>query len=311
MFLVVAACSVLGAVPLAAVAAALSAASAIGCNLLCRNPFVKGIEPYPCGQCMPCRINRRRVWSHRLMLESHKHGSSVFATFTYAPENVPACGSLCPRDVQLWLKRFRKEIGFPIRYYFVGEYGDETFRPHYHAALFGVGLEYQEVAQKTWGFGFVHFGELTIKSAQYIAGYVTKKMTKKDDPRLKGLHPEFARMSLRPGIGASAMVDVASALNDREGAAEVNRLGDVPGLLRHGPKKLPLGRYLKRRLRNELGAETDGAQIADQARIEELRALRKSSGSRSVYEVAKPFVDWQASDKVIFKDKLFKKKGML
>jgi len=49
--------------------------------------------------------------------------------------------SLIKRDVQLFIKRLRKEQdsrgSSKIKYYLVGEYGDLTKRPHYHAAIFG------------------------------------------------------------------------------------------------------------------------------------------------------------------------------
>lgn len=222
-----------------------------------------GTLPFACGQCMPCRFNRRRLWTHRLMLESLKHSQSCFLTLTYDAEHLPSGGTLVPRDVQLFLKKLRKEI-YPlkVRYYFVGEYGDQSWRPHYHAALFGIGADFTHVIKKCWGKGHIMIGDLTLHSAQYIAGYVTKKMTNKNDMRLKGRHPEFARMSLRPGIGALAIDDIAKAMT-------AGRLGEVVGLdsnmdvptaLKHGVKNMPLGRYLRRKLRQSLGLEPDCPQ---------------------------------------------------
>lgn len=78
---------------------------------------------------------------------------------------------------------------------------------------------------------------LSVKSAMYIAGYVVKGMTHSLDPRLDGRVPEFARMSLNPGLGALAMERVALDL-------EKYSL-PVPLGLRHGEKIFPLGRYLR------------------------------------------------------------------
>ena len=210
--------------------------------MLCRKPF----REFACGQCMPCRISRRRLWTHRMLLETLKHDSNSFATLTYADDFVPLNGSLNPRHVQLWLKRFRKEISpVSLRFFLVGEYGDVSQRPHYHAALFGVGPELQDLVAKTWQMGHVMLGDLTVQSARYIAGYVTKKMTRWDDPRLNGRHPEFSRMSLRPGIGASAVPDIALTLLDTDqGRQHLARLSDVPTSLKHGSSDMPLGRLL-------------------------------------------------------------------
>ena len=126
------------------------------------------------------------------MLESYMHKESSFLTLTYAPEHIPSGGTLVPRDAQLFLKRLRKSISpVQIRYFLVGEYGDSTQRPHYHAALFGIGIGFTDVVKEAWGRGHVMLGDLTLHSAQYIAGYTIKKMTQKGDPRLDGRHPVF------------------------------------------------------------------------------------------------------------------------
>lgn len=58
-------------------------------------------------------------------------------------------------------------------------------------------------------------------------------------------------MSLRPGIGADAMWDVASAVMQHK--LERKELSDVPVALRHGSREFPLGRYLRRILRARVG----------------------------------------------------------
>lgn len=282
--------------------------------MLCKNPYVKGITPYPCGQCLPCRLNRRRLITHRLMLESHCHEFSSFFTLTYSDEYLPENGSLDPRHVTLWLKRLRRALGAdrPLRYYVIGEYGDETFRPHYHPILFGVSSIEHALVHGTWGMGNVYPGELNLKTAQYVAGYVTKKMTKHDDPRLLGRYPEFARMSLRPGIGALAIPTIAEALNDSSGALSIAAQGDVPTALSHGRRSFPLGRYLRRKLREECGFETVGGQSKPEAiRKAEMQALYDAAGSRKEYLTSRPFVDHVKIVQVEGKARIWKKKGSL
>jgi len=52
------------------------------------------------------------------------------------------------------------------------------------------------------------------------------------------------------GIGASAAPDIAKLC--REHYQEIVRNGDVPGFLKHGPKKLPLDAYMKEQVRKHL-----------------------------------------------------------
>jgi len=216
------------------------------------------------------------------MLEATRHAENSFVTLTYAPEHLPESGSLVPKDLQDFLKRLRFNLSpDKIRYYAVGEYGDETFRPHYHLALFGCGSSRADTITASWGLGIVDVGSLTLQSAQYIAGYVTKKMTSADDPRLDGRYPEFARMSLRPGIGAEAMADVAESFWDPLGQEYIYRTGDVPMSISHGKKTLPLGRYLRQKLRDELEYPNPGLRSPHfQQKIEEMSAVYKSKGLR-------------------------------
>lgn len=91
-----------------------------------------------------------------------------------------------------------------------------------------------------------------MKSCQYVGGYITKNMRRTDDPRLRGRWPEFARMSLKPGIGYSAMFDLADVLMRYNIKDE---FGDVPRGIRHGSYVKPLGRYLRRSLRSMVGED--------------------------------------------------------
>lgn len=259
------------------------------------------------------------------MLEANLHSENAFLTLTYSDENLPInsqnFATLNPKHLQDWLKRFRKRIEpSRIRYFAVGEYGDETFRPHYHAALFGFktclygrtrlfrpnGCCPQcDIVSSTWEKGQILLGTLETTSAQYISGYVTKKMTAPDDMRLLGRHPEFARMSLRPGIGADAMHDVASTI--LEFNLETSQT-DVPSALRHGSRNLPLGRYLTRRLRVLTGKDPNAPQETLDKIQEELRPLRETAFNNSA-SFKKTFVEANAQ-KVLnmeTKTKIYKK----
>lgn len=184
----------------------------------------------PCGQCVGCRLERSRQWAVRCMHESSMHKQSIFVTLTYAPEHLPKDRSLDYRHFQLFMKRLRKKCGSGIRFYMCGEYGDENGRPHYHALLFGVDFsdkipwrktttgftQYKsDVLNEIWGLGHCEIGNVSFKSAAYVARYIMKKVTGDQaafhycdiDPEtgeiLDEVKPEFNSMSRRPGIGRS------------------------------------------------------------------------------------------------------------
>lgn len=170
----------------------------------------------PCGQCMACRIERSRQWSMRIMHETQEHEISSFVTLTYDDDHLPPLLSLDKREAQLFIKRLRKSLGYKIRYYLCGEYGDKFKRPHFHAILFGYWPDDAQVVKDTpsgplfssaslsslWGKGLCVLGSVTFESASYVAAYCTKKITGPlADVHYSGRAPEFALMSRRPGIG--------------------------------------------------------------------------------------------------------------
>lgn len=225
----------------------------------CLRPFPTRFGEVGCGQCLPCRINRRRLWTSRIVLESYCHPENAFVTLTYADDKLPLDDKQRPvlrrQDCTDFFKRVRK-AGVRFRYFGCGEYGDQTLRPHYHLALFGVSPFAKDFLEEKWGHGFVHTGELNGRSAHYVAGYCTKKMTAKDDPRLEGRTPEFAMMSRRPGIGFDAILRIGDSITSSYGTSlKVSEEGDVPSTVRIDGKQLPIGKYLRAALRENIGWE--------------------------------------------------------
>lgn len=172
----------------------------------------------PCGQCIGCRLDKSRDWAVRCLHEAKMHRQNAFATLTYNEQNLPNNGSLDYGTFQLFMKRLRKEVG-PVRFFMCGEYGELTNRPHYHALLFGYWPEdsyywmkgaqgynvyRSDSLEKIWGLGNVMLGNVTRESAGYCARYCLKKVTgDRAESHYGGRTPEFAHMSLKPGIGAS------------------------------------------------------------------------------------------------------------
>ncbi|QXP08231.1 MAG: replication initiator protein [Arizlama microvirus] len=154
-------------------------------------------EPYtgleiPCGTCILCREEQARQTAVRITHEATCHASNSFLTMTYRDEDLPKYGSLDYRHLETFWKRLRKQVG-ELRYYAVGEYGDKSMRPHYHACVFGHdftenSIIYREEPHrlwinlqltKCWGLGDVKVGALTFETARYTASYVTKKLRSK------------------------------------------------------------------------------------------------------------------------------------
>lgn len=261
------------------------------------------------------------------MLERAKHGDASFVTLTYSDEMMPADGSLDPAVTQAFLKRLRERMRPRLlRFFLVGEYGDETFRPHYHAAIFGMPMCMRgrtdhrlerccascETIKLAWGRGGIDCRELSIETAQYLVGYVVKKMTKSTDSRLGTRRPEFARMSLRPGIGAAAMEDVASSLCSNQATAGLLGTASlpVPRVLMHGTKRLPLGRYLREKLR-ATGKFDDDKDREARERAEELRIVSAHHGTAAAVAALKLGPEMGLIQRVERKAKMFAKKGSL
>lgn len=262
---------------------------------MCRNPYVNSSgKAYGCGQCTPCRINRIRKWQTRMMLEARQYTDNVFLTLTYDDASLVRTESgeatLSPDDLRLFLYRLRwhyAQVDRRFRFYAVGEYGDEKQRPHYHLALFNLpncafGMSVYsklrtvccpvcENYRRIWGKGHIFCGTMEKDSAGYVAGYIAKKMTKADDPRLGGRYPEFARMSRMPGIGAGAMWEVADVLMQYNLDA---RMVDVPSELQEGRgSMMPLDRYLRQKLRTMIGRDEKAPQEVLDQMAEEMQAL--------------------------------------
>ena len=92
-------------------------------------PFIQ----VPCGKCLECRIQHARAWADRCVVEAKQYDDNYFVTLTYDDAHLPAKNSLVPDDLQKFMKRLRKH--FPnnkIRFFACGEYGDTSWRPHYH-----------------------------------------------------------------------------------------------------------------------------------------------------------------------------------
>lgn len=174
-----------------------------------RNKFTGELHLVPCSKCPECVGRRVSAWSFRLMLTELFCKRSYFVTLTYDNEHVPKSEkkflTLCKRDVQLFFKRLRKRVAVrdpevKVRYYAVGEYGSNNWRPHYHLILFNADkLSIEEAWRDEKGaIGGIDIGSVTGASVGYTLKYISKPKRVPyhvNDDRI----PEFALMS--KGLG--------------------------------------------------------------------------------------------------------------
>lgn len=151
----------------------------------------------PCGNCVGCRLDNARSWASRLMHERQYHDLAIFLTLTYNVQSLPQPPCLDKRHFQLFMKRLRKyhhtqnPDAPKIKYYMCGEYGGNTFRPHYHAIVFGLDFADKRPHKKgkrgdqiftsaklneLWGLGYCWIGSVSYQSAGYVARYCLKKV---------------------------------------------------------------------------------------------------------------------------------------
>lgn len=190
----------------------------------------------PCGKCIGCRLDKSREWALRCMMElKSQEGLAFFLTLTYNENKVPVsyypdpdtgealpCYTLRLDDLQRFWKRLRKALpDTKIRYFASGEYGKDTWRPHYHAIVYGfrpsdlvvtqvneTGNYYDsDKIRSIWANGNIVIADVTFDTCAYVARYTAKKnMTIEDGFFEKhNLEKPFLVMSRRPGIGWSYM----------------------------------------------------------------------------------------------------------
>lgn len=184
----------------------------------------ENILSLPCGKCDSCIEGRTRAWAARCVLESSMYSDNCFLTLTYADSCLPKFG-LCKKDLQKFIKRLRKAVGHPIRYYCCGEYGEKTKRPHYHLIIFNWfpddakffrespngGMTFtSKTLQSLWKFGHSLIGEVSYQSCAYVARYCQKKVY------IDGKYKAFSLMSLKPGIGQKFFEDNLEAIYDTD-----------------------------------------------------------------------------------------------
>lgn len=138
----------------------------------------------PCGRCPACLRNRQNEWVFRLNEEMRVSPFAYFFTLTYRDSDLPICicsvplrceiPTLSKRDIQLFLKRLRKNTGVKCKYHIVGEYGPSSLRPHYHGLIFSQFELNQDDIINAWQHQDLVFQIFEPCYGRDAVGYVTK-----------------------------------------------------------------------------------------------------------------------------------------
>ena len=188
-------------------------------------------------------------------MELPYHENAWFLTLTYDNENVPyrmtwdeGTGevlvenySLNYEDMKAFWKRLRRYLEYheldkgKLMYFQCGEYGGKTHRPHYHAIVYDLPIEKDDMKEykrrngaiyynvdwitKIWGKGHVVIAPAEWKAMAYTARYTTKKVYGKEGKKFyeeMGILPEKCNMSLKPAIGEQYYYEHAAEIYERD-----------------------------------------------------------------------------------------------
>lgn len=201
----------------------------------------------PCRQCIGCRLDYSKEWANRVDLESKKYKYNYFLTLTYddscSPKGELNNDTLSKEDFDNFIHDLRNyfrdnfhHIG--IKYFGCGEYGDTTFRPHYHLILmncpipdltinfpssvkgsfikkidsYGVPMKFSSSISSIWNKGIITIQECSWNTSAYVSRYVLKKQTGNSSVIYEKLAvlPPFLRMS--NGIGKEYLLEHKESL---------------------------------------------------------------------------------------------------
>lgn len=172
---------------------------------------------YPCGKCIVCKEKKRRQWALRMLSENTFHKSAYFVTLTYSDENLEFSDAGFPTLSKVhyknFLRRFKYNLGFAPRFFGCGEYGSESFRPHYHFIFYFDSAisrnQLYDIVASVWDKGFV-----TVKKANYGRFYYISKYVVKDSETPITCLPPFQTQSQRPPLGWQFVEDNISKFRD-------------------------------------------------------------------------------------------------
>ena len=155
--------------------------------ILIRDDPCLHVVPVPCGNCAGCRKDVIQMWSDRLSFETlTSKNPSTFLTLTFDDAHMPKNRSANIKHMQDFFKRLRyyhvdKRKFDNFRYFYTSEYGEQTYRLHYHAIitnLDGGVVETVEDISSAWAdkygnrLGIAQVGSLRPGGIGYVLDYM-------------------------------------------------------------------------------------------------------------------------------------------
>lgn len=207
------------------------------------------------------------------MQELRNASSAHFITFTYDDDNLPTDNNLSKKHFQDFMKRLRKEqkkiSDDKIRYYAVGEYGEKTNRPHYHAIIFNLKSSVLIKIDKIWKNGQTLTGSATQSSIHYVTKYMIKIN------QVPGRTKQFSLMSRRPYLGANYV-------NPQTKRYHLNV--DPHSITHMDGHKLPIPKIYKEKFFGTLKRQLNAQEALKQAVEAELKLREKAKKRKLNYE---------------------------
>ena len=139
----------------------------------------------PCGRCYHCINKNVNEWRQRLMWTYKYSHSCAFVTLTVAPRFYKQILNNPKREVQNFLKRFRKNHPYDtkslnFKYYVCSELGHDKGRLHFHVLFFNQllsGESLYQLIKKCWKYGIIDVSKRPIgeKAINYVTKYILNR----------------------------------------------------------------------------------------------------------------------------------------
>lgn len=190
-------------------------------NMECFSPIrlkQKGnFQDVPCSKCKACKINYRNGWINRAYVETRYSKTQAFSTLTVAEEylqfkeylneetgEIQVLQTVTKERLQAFIKKIRQadkrnhkkhplewtQKQHPSKNLGVGEYGEITFRQHYHLLSWNLHPKTIKQLEEMWIYGSVDLGRIESGSIAYVVSH--QMMEHKE-----GMHPEQKPFSLK------------------------------------------------------------------------------------------------------------------